>query len=335
MPPERAGTRSHHTALPPVLSEKIVQECEMLTIYENPICPYADGKEKKQFMRQNPTHRRQSLLKALTLTFFLLASVMPTVLANQSEQAKAFDHTATLQTVLTSSHRSLANRDRDKYRHPAQTLEFFGLRPNMTVVELWPGSGWYTEILAPFLAPKGQLIVTNFAPSTSKPALAFQQKLAANPEVFGKVKVVEINPPKELTLAPDNSVDLVLTFRNIHNWVKAGYDEQVYAAAYKALKPGGILGVEEHRAKPDISLEESIKTGYMSELGIIAAVEKAGFKLVGKSEINANPKDTKDYPGGVWTLPPTLSQGQKDKKRFLAIGESDRMTLKFVKPKAP
>lgn len=165
--------------------------------------------------------------------------------------------------------------------------------------------------------------------------MAFQEKLAANPEVFGKVKVAQINPPNELTLAPDNSVDLVVTFRNIHNWVKAGYDEQVYAAAYKALKPGGILGVEEHRGKPDISLQESIKTGYMSVDGVIAAVEKAGFKLVGKSEINANPKDTKDYPGGVWTLPPTLSQGQKDRQRFLTIGESDRMTLKFIKPKAP
>ncbi|AVH74420.1 SAM-dependent methyltransferase (plasmid) [Nostoc sp. 'Lobaria pulmonaria (5183) cyanobiont'] len=283
---------------------------------------------------QNLT-RRQGLLKALTLAILVLASVMPpTVLANESEKA-TFNSTITLQTILTSSHRSVANRDRDKYRHPAQTLQFFGLRPNMTVVELWPGGGWYTEILAPFLAAKGQLIVTNFASSTSKPALAFQEKLAANPEVFGKVKVAQINPPTELTLAPDNSVDLVVTFRNIHNWVKAGYDEQVYAAAYKALKPGGILGVEEHRGKPDISLEESIKTGYMSLDGVIAAVEKAGFKLVGKSEINANPKDTKDYPGGVWTLPPTLSQGQKDRQRFLAIGESDRMTLKFIKPKAP
>ncbi|MEH2011744.1 class I SAM-dependent methyltransferase [Nostoc sp.] len=284
---------------------------------------------------QNST-RHQGLLKALTLGFFLLAFIMPTsVLADESEQAKAFDHTTTLQTVLTSSHRSATNRDRDKYRHPAQTLEFFGLRSNMTVVELWPGGGWYTEILAPFLQQKGQFIVTNFAPSTSKQALAFQQKLADEPKIFGKVKVVEINPPNELTLAPDNSVDMILTFRNIHNWVKAGYAEQVYAAAYKALKPGGILGVEEHRAKPGISLQESIKTGYMSVDGVITAVEKAGFKLVGKSEINANPKDTKDYPGGVWTLPPTLSQGQKDRQRFLAIGESDRMTLKFVKPKAP
>ncbi|MEH2268267.1 MAG: methyltransferase domain-containing protein [Nostoc sp.] len=281
---------------------------------------------------QNLTSR-QGLLKALTLAFLVLASVMPPTLANDSEKA-TFNSTTTLQTILTSSHRSVANRNRDKYRHPAQTLEFFGLRQNMTVVELWPGSGWYTEILAPFLAAKGQLIVANLAPSTSKSALAFQEKLAANPEIFGKVKVAQINPPNELTLAPDNSVDLVVTFRNIHNWVKAGYDEQIYAAAYKALKPGGILGVEEHRGKPDISLEESIKTGYMSLDGVIAAVEKAGFKLVDKSEINSNPKDTKDYPGGVWTLPPTLSQGQKDRQRFLTIGESDRMTLKFIKPKA-
>ncbi|MDZ7995163.1 MAG: class I SAM-dependent methyltransferase [Nostoc sp. EfeVER01] len=282
---------------------------------------------------QNLTHRK-GLLKALTLAILVLASVMPpTVLANESKKA-TFNSTTTFQTILTSSHRSIANRDRDKYRHPAQTLEFFGLRPNMTVVELWPGSGWYTEILAPFLASKGQLIVTNLTASMSKPALAFQEKLAANPEVFGKVKVAQINPPNELSLAPDNSVDMVVTFRNIHNWVKAGYEEQVYAAAYKALKPGGILGVEEHRALKGTSLEESIKTGYMSEDGVIAAVEKAGFKLVGKSEINANPKDTKDYPGGVWTLPPTLSQGQKDRQRFLIIGESDRMTLKFIKPKA-
>ncbi|MEH2109100.1 class I SAM-dependent methyltransferase [Nostoc sp.] len=277
---------------------------------------------------------RQGLLKALTLAFLVLASVMPpTVLANESEKA-TFNGATTLQTILTSSHRSEQNRLRDKYRHPAQTLEFFGLRPNMTVVELWPGSGWYTEILAPFLAPKGQLIVTNFVPSTSKPALALEEKLAANPEIFGKVKVAQINPPNELTLAPENSVDIVVTFRNIHNWVKAGYAEQVYAAAYKALKPGGILGVEEHRALEGTSLQESIKTGYMSEDGVIAAVEKAGFKLVSKSEINANPKDTKDYPGGVWTLPPTLSQGEKDRERFLTIGESDRMTLKFIKPKA-
>ncbi|HCF29472.1 MAG TPA: methyltransferase [Cyanobacteria bacterium UBA11049] len=284
---------------------------------------------------QNPicSQRRYGLLKGLAVASFLLASVLPsTVLAQESEKA-TFDSTTTLQTILTSSHRSVANRLRDKYRHPAQTLEFFGLRPNMSVVELWPGIGWYSEILAPILAQKGHLIVTNFDPNQNKLALAFQQKLAAHPEVFGKVRVVQINPPISLALAPDNSMDMVVTFRNIHNWVKAGYADQVYAAAYKALKPGGILGVEEHRAKPGISLLESLKMGYMSEDGVIAAVENVGFKLVGKSEINANPKDTKDYPGGVWTLPPTLSGGQKDRQRFLDIGESDRMTLKFVKPK--
>ncbi|MGF2035505.1 MAG: class I SAM-dependent methyltransferase [Nostoc sp. CmiVER01] len=304
-------------------------------IYKNAICSMLKRKVKITAMKFTQNLRpRQGLLKALTLVFLLSVSVMPlNVLANESEKA-TFNSTNTLQTILTSSHRSEQNRLRDKYRHPIQTLEFFGLRPNMTVVELWPGGGWYTEILAPFLAPKGQLIVTNLG-DASKPALAFQEKLAANPEIFGKVKVAQINPPNELTLAPDNSVDRVVTFRNIHNWVKAGYAEQVYAAAYKALKPGGILGVEEHRALKGTSLQESIKTGYMSEDGVIAAVEKAGFKLVGKSEINANPKDTKDYPGGVWTLPPTLSQGQKDRQRFLTIGESDRMTLKFVKPKAP
>ncbi len=165
----------------------------------------------------------------------------------------------------------------------------------------------HAKILAPFLAQKGQLIVTNFAPNQNKLALAIQEKLAAHPEVFGKVKVVEINPPTSLTLAPDNSVDMVVTFHNIHNWVKAGYADQVYAAAYKALKPGGYPRSGRIPGQPGISLLESIKTGYMSEDGVIAAVEKAGFMLVGKSEINANPKDTKDYPGGVWTLPPTLS----------------------------
>lgn len=287
----------------------------------------------KPIQNSTASKRRYHLLKGLALAFFLPLLVMsPTVLAHQSKEA-TFSSTTNLQTILTSSHRSQQNRLRDQYRHPAQTLEFFGLRPNMRVVELWPGMGWYTEILAPFLAQQGQLIVTNFDPSQNKLALAFQQKLAADQSVFGKAKVVEISPPTELTLAPDNSVDMVLTFRNIHNWVEAGYADRVYAAAYKALKPGGILGVEEHRAKPGTPLQNSIKTGYMTEDGVIAAVEKAGFKLVGKSEINANPKDTKDYPGGVWTLPPTLSQGQTDRQRFLAIGESDRMTLKFIKPK--
>ena len=278
------------------------------------------------------------MIKTLSVFLVLLSLstvTAPRILADETPKATALDSETTLQSILASSDRSEVNRARDAYRHPLQTLDFLGLDPKMTVVELWPGNGWYTEILAPFLAQKGQLIVTNLDPQKSKPAQLFREKLAANPKVFGQVKVVQIDPPNDLILAPENSVDMVLTFRNIHNWVSAGYAERVYAAAYQALKPGGILGVEEHRAKPGISWQESAKTGYMSEEGVIAAVEKAGFKLVGKSEINANPKDTKDYPGGVWTLPPTLSQGEKDRQRYLAIGESDRMTLKFVKPKVP
>lgn len=272
------------------------------------------------------------LFQVLTLAFLLVLLVAnPSVLANETSKAIATD-SARLEAVLKSNARSDQNRARDKYRHPLETLEFFGLGSNMTVVELWPGNGWYTEILASFLADKGQLIVTSFDPQTNYIAKAFQGKLAANPTIFGKVKVAQIDPPSELNLAPDNSVDMVLTFRNIHNWISAGFADRVYAAAYKALKPGGILGVVEHRAKPGISLQQSVFTGYMSQEGVIAAIEKAGFKLAGESEINANPQDTKDYPGGVWTLPPTLSQGAKNRERYLAIGESDRMTLKFVKP---
>ena len=146
------------------------------------------------------------------------------------------------------------------------------------------------------------------------------------------MKVAKIDPPQKLILAPNNSVDVVLTFRNIHNWIIGGYADKVYAAAFQALKPNGILGVEEHRAKFGTSLQDSAKTGYIDENGVIAEIEKVGFKFLGKSEINANPKDTKNYPDGVWTLPPTFRLGEKDKDRYLAIGESDLMTLKFIKP---
>ncbi|WP_246828923.1 class I SAM-dependent methyltransferase [Synechococcus sp. PCC 7502] len=251
--------------------------------------------------------------------------------ANVIQNDTSFN-TPTLQKVIASSHRSIENRARDHDRHPLETLEFFGVSSNQTVVELWSGGGWYTEILAPFLRDRGKLIVTNFDPTKSKPAKAFQDKLAASPDIFGKVKVVTIDPPQRLNLAPDNSVDVVLTFRNIHNWIISGYADKVYTAAFQALKPNGILGVEEHRAKPGTNLQESAKTGYIDENAVIAEIEKVGFKFISKSEINANPKDTKDYPDGVWTLPPTLRLGEKDKDRYLAIGESDRMTLKFIKP---
>ena len=226
-------------------------------------------------------------------------------------------------------HRSEANRQRDQYRHPVETLSFFGLRDDMNVVELWPGGGWYTEVLAPFLKDKGKLGVTNTVKGTK-----YSDMLKAKPEVFGKVDQRIIDPPKSLNFGPDGSADLVVTFRNIHGWRADDkpYDDKVYAAVYKVLKSGGTFGVEEHRAKPGADPSELKDTGYVSEDWVIKRVQEAGFRFAGKSEVNANPKDTKDYPEGVWTLPPTLRLKDKDKDKYTAIGESDRMTLKFVKP---
>jgi predicted methyltransferase len=251
---------------------------------------------------------------------------------------KAQDSEAVIRLAVENSQRSAKSQARDVYRHPVETLNFLGLRPNMNVVELWPGGGWFTEILAPLLADKGKLTVTNFDPTspdkdTAAGAKRFNEKLAANPKVFGKVQVATINPPTQLRLGSDGSADMVLTFRNIHNWVSAGYEAQVYKAAFNVLKSGGILGVEEHRAAAGVTDgAKSADNGYMPEAYVIKQIEAAGFKLVSKSEINANPKDTKNYKGGVWTLPPTLALGQENRDKYLSIGESDRMTLKFVKP---
>jgi predicted methyltransferase len=239
------------------------------------------------------------------------------------------ESSAKLQSVLAMPHRSEANRQRDKYRHPVETLGFFGLREDMNVVELWPGGGWYTEVLAPFLKEKGHLAVTNTAKGTK-----YADMLKANPDVYGKVEQRIIAPPKEMNFGPDGSADLVVTFRNIHGWRADDkpYDDKVYAAVYKVLKSGGTFGVEEHRAKPGADPAELKDTGYVSEDWVIKRVQEAGFRFAGKSEVNANPKDTKDYAKGVWTLPPTLRNGDVDKDKYMAIGESDRMTLKFVKP---
>lgn len=261
--------------------------------------------------------------------------------ASAAVEAADAGTTAALRSALAGGHRSPENAARDKYRHPYETLLFFGLRQDSTVVELWPGGGgWFTEVLAPVLRERGKLITTNF--DTSGPADAYQtrngkkflDKLAANPGVYDKVEVVTVKDPAGLTLAPDGTVDLIVTFRNTHGWVKDSIDDKIYTAAFKALKSGGVLGVEQHRGKPDATGEpkELAKSGYLPEAWVIARVESFGFKLAGKSEINANPRDTKDYEEGVWTLPPALDLGEKDKAKYLAIGESDRMTLKFVKP---
>ncbi len=243
-----------------------------------------------------------------------------------------------LQQVIDGSQRSPQHKSRDVYRHPKQTLDFFELKPNLTVVEIWPGGkAWYTEILAPYLKDKGLLYTAHFSADSDIPYFAnslqtFNQKIKAQPAFYDKVTVTTLQPPHALTLAPKASVDRVLTFRNVHNWMKSGHSDTVFKAMYHALKTGGILGVVEHRALATSKQDPKAKSGYVTEAYVIALAERAGFKLLAKSEINANPKDTTLHPKGVWTLPPSLGLKDQDREKYLAIGESDRMTLKFIKP---
>ena len=243
-----------------------------------------------------------------------------------------------LAAAVNSDFRSAADRARDPYRHPLQTLTFFGIKPTMTVVELWPFGGWYTAILAPYLHDHGTLYAAAMDPdSTSAEDKRSNSELAAllaaHPSVYGKVQVTVLAPHK-MQIAPDGTADMVVTFRNIHNWVWAGMEKDVLAAAYRALKPGGILGVVEHRNNDPQFIPKTPGVGYVGEQYAIELIQSAGFRLVGQSNVNRNPKDTKDYPNNVWSLPPTYADGDKDRAKYAAIGESDRFTLKFIKPKS-
>lgn len=243
----------------------------------------------------------------------------------------------TLQAAVNSSYRTIDNTKRDQYRHPLETLKFFGLQPNMTVVEITPGAGWYTEILAPFLASNGQYIgaipPVNGSSSQNEGNARVIAWLKSHKEFGGHETIVDFRPPSSLELASEGTADMVVTFRNVHNWIAGGNEDAVFAAFFKALKPGGVLGVEEHRANPKSKRDPKASSGYVLEKDVIALAKKAGFRLEAKSEINANKNDTKDYTEGVWTLPPSLHLKDKDREKYLAIGESDRMTLKFIKPK--
>ncbi len=224
---------------------------------------------------------------------------------------------------------------RDKARHPAEELTVFGIKPTMTVVELWPGGGYWTEILGPYLKQSGMYYVALPAPGDAEEDAGTQRwrdRMAAQKDRLGTIHETVLGKD-HYDIAPAGSADLVLTFRNLHNWMDDGYAEAVLAAAFKALKPGGILGIEEHRGRNDKPQDPRAKDGYVRQDYTVALAKKAGFKLVGSSEINANPKDTKDWVDGVWTLPPTLSQKDKDRDRYLAIGEADNFVLKFEKPK--
>lgn len=237
-----------------------------------------------------------------------------------------------LAAAVAAPTRTPANLARDKYRHPAETLAFFGVKPGDTVVELWPGAGWYTEILAPLAKAGGG---TLFAAAPWDRGLnRVKAKQTENADVYGAVKLAEFPNAGTNPKVPDGSADVVLTFRNVHNWRFDGKDNtaEAFKQIFAMLKPGGTLGIVDHRLNESDDSAKEEKSGYMKESSIIGFAEAAGFKLAGKSEINANPKDTKDYPKGVWTLPPTLTEGDANRDTYLAIGESDRMTLKFVKP---
>jgi predicted methyltransferase len=274
------------------------------------------------------TIKSRARIVAVIATVLALTFTYARVQAGGDEQAAVV---ASLKAILAKPDRSPQNRARDRYRHPLETLTWFGIKPNMTVVEISPGQGWYTEILAPILKPHGKLYE---AIPSGEPARHFKLKLVANPALYSKVMVTEHGPPETTRIAPPSSADMVLTFRNVHNWINGGYAEVMFKAMYLALKPGGVLGLVEHRASAALPQDPKASSGYVREDYVIKLAEAAGFKLVGRSEINANPKDTKDYPAGVWTLPPTLTLKGRERQKYLAIGESDRMTLKFIKPRA-
>ncbi|MBI5617307.1 MAG: class I SAM-dependent methyltransferase [Gammaproteobacteria bacterium] len=242
-----------------------------------------------------------------------------------------------LAAVLAGPQRSAASKARDVYRHPAGTLAFFGVKPDQTVVEMLPGEGWYTEILAPYLRDRGKLVAVGFPPDSPneymrKRRAEYAQKLAADPASYGKVEVRAMSA-EQVDLGAPASADVVLNFRNTHNWIRRGQFDSAYKAIYTVLKPGGVLGIEQHRAAPDADPKVAAESGYVPEAWLIKELGRLGFEFAGKSEVNANPKDTRDHPKGVWTLPPSYALGATDHDKYAAIGESDRMTLKFVKPK--
>ncbi len=249
--------------------------------------------------------------------------------------AENIDQTiAELSELSVGDHRSPQHIARNSFRNPVETLVFFGLEKDMTVVEISPGgAGWYTEILAPYLKDSGQLYAASYDEAAGgyyeRNAKTFSDKLTSNPEAYNRVVVTVFNPPHKMEGAPPGSADMVVTFRNIHNYMDDGTESAVFKAMFGMLKPGGILGIVQHRADTD---DFDPAYGYVSENAVKKLAKETGFEFIAASETNANPKDTKDHPEGVWTLPPSFELGEKDKAKYAAIGESDRMTMKFVKP---
>jgi predicted methyltransferase len=237
--------------------------------------------------------------------------------------------------VLAGSWRDPANAARDRYRHPAETLAFFGVRPNQTVIEITPSTGWYSEVLAPYLRDGGRYVAASATAAADSGAgkrnATLRAKYAADPARYDRVVWRDFDG-KAPQLGPPGSADVVLTFRNVHNWVAADTTAAYFKAFFDVLRPGGTLGVVDHRARPGTALATMKTSGYLTEALVIDAAQAAGFVLDGRSEVNANPKDDTDHPNGVWTLPPVNRHDAADEATFKAIGESDRMTLRFRKP---
>ncbi|MBW0145466.1 class I SAM-dependent methyltransferase [Sphingomicrobium clamense] len=268
--------------------------------------------------------------RSLAFLVLLLAACSPEAdIATSSDNGEVAEQNR-LDAVIASDLRSAENKARDQYRHPKETLEFFGVEADDLVVEMWPGGGWYTEILALYLADEGSLALV-----AADDRLDSVRKLAeAHPDAFKSVLFSPVDSPRDATTFPAGSADVVLTFRNVHNWEMGDepYGDDMFAAMFDMLRPGGTLGVVEHRLPEDRPDEDMKTSGYMKQSRVVALAEAAGFELVEASEINANPNDTADHPRGVWTLPPRLRLEDQDRDMYLAIGESDRMTLKFRKP---
>jgi predicted methyltransferase len=239
-----------------------------------------------------------------------------------------------LAAAVASPARSPAAVARDSVRHPVEELTFFGIKPTMSVVELWPGGGYWTDILGAYLAPHGHYTIAQ-PPSGNgeedQQAQRLSARLTAEKDRLGNVNVTTLGRG-HFDIAPPGSADLVVTFRNLHNWMDGGYADEALAAIFKALKPGGILGMEEHRGSNDQPQDPKAKSGYVRQDYAIALAKKAGFVVVASSEMNANPRDTKNWPDGVWTLPPSLAQGDKDRAKYVAVGEADNFVIKFRKP---
>ncbi len=269
-------------------------------------------------------------LNRRSFTALLAAPALPVRAQNAPDAA--------LQAALDGPQRSAANRARDAARHPYETLRFFGLQPTHKVVELAPGGGWYTEILAPYLRDRGRLYAAHYprddgSEDRRRSRAGFEAKLARNPEWYDRVHVGTLPvTSRSNDLAADGSADLVLTFRNLHNWFDDGTLGARLRACHALLAPGGWLGVVDHRAAPGTPAEQQKRSGYLEEARVIDEARAAGFVLDARSEINANPRDTRDHPHGVWSLPPSLRGGDVERARFVAIGESDRFTHRYRKP---